>query len=133
MVFGATDKTSPRRESFPAGAPPGPRRPGPYTAAALPEHTGGPAAAGPCPRAQAAPGGTTRPPLLPGCHSGRDDGPEPQQRSLVDTEIALALARLGDSTDRVLATADALTDAQAAPACQLPGWTRRHGPTQHTR
>ena len=44
----------------------------------------------------------------------------------MDTEIALALARLGDSTDRVLATADALTDAQAAAACQLPGWTRGH-------
>ena len=40
MVFGATDKTLPRRESFPAGVPPG---------AALPQTTH--------------PGGTTIPPL----------------------------------------------------------------------
>jgi maleylpyruvate isomerase len=44
----------------------------------------------------------------------------------VDTEIALALARLGESTGRLLATADALTDAQAAAASGLPGWTRGH-------
>jgi maleylpyruvate isomerase len=44
----------------------------------------------------------------------------------VDTEIALALARLGDSTDRLLATADALTDRQAAAPSRLPGWTRGH-------
>ena len=44
----------------------------------------------------------------------------------MDTEIALALARLGDSTDRVLGSADALTDARAAAACRLPGWTRGH-------
>ena len=40
----------------------------------------------------------------------------------MDTEIALALAQLGESTDRLLATADALTDAQAAgavPAARL--------------
>ena len=30
----------------------------------------------------------------------------------MDTEITLALAQLGESTDRLLATADALTDAQ---------------------
>jgi maleylpyruvate isomerase len=44
----------------------------------------------------------------------------------VDTEIALALARVRESTDRVLATADALTDTQAAAASRLPGWTRGH-------
>jgi maleylpyruvate isomerase len=44
----------------------------------------------------------------------------------VDTEIALALAQLGESTDRLLATADALTDAQAAALSRLPGWTRGH-------
>ena len=44
----------------------------------------------------------------------------------MDTEIALALARVGESTDRVLATADALTDTQAAAASRLPGWTRGH-------
>ena len=99
MVFGATDKTSPRRESFPASAPPGPRCPGPCR---------------PSPR------------CLPGCHSTGDDGPEPCQRSPVHTEIALALARLGDSTDRLLATAGALDDAQAAAPSRLPGWTRGH-------
>ena len=44
----------------------------------------------------------------------------------MDTEIALALAQLGESTDRLLATADALTDAQAAAPSRLPGWTRGH-------
>ena len=44
----------------------------------------------------------------------------------MDSEIALALARLDDSTDRVLGTADALTDAQVAAASRLPGWTRGH-------
>jgi maleylpyruvate isomerase len=44
----------------------------------------------------------------------------------VNTEIALALARLGESTDRLLATADGLTDDQAAGASRLPGWTRGH-------
>ena len=42
----------------------------------------------------------------------------------MDTEIALA--RVGESTDRLLATADALSDAQAAAASRLPGWTRGH-------
>jgi maleylpyruvate isomerase len=44
----------------------------------------------------------------------------------VDHDIALALARLGDSTDRLLATAGALDDAQAAAPSRLPGWTRGH-------
>ena len=44
----------------------------------------------------------------------------------MNTEIALALARLGESTDRLLATADGLTDDQAAGASRLPGWTRGH-------
>ena len=44
----------------------------------------------------------------------------------MDTEITLALAQLGESTDRLLATADALTDAQAAALSRLPGWTRGH-------
>jgi maleylpyruvate isomerase len=42
----------------------------------------------------------------------------------VDTKVALA--RLGESTDRLLATAAALTDTQAAAASRLPGWTRGH-------
>ena len=44
----------------------------------------------------------------------------------MDTKIALALARVGESTDRLLATADALTDAEAAAGSRLPGWTRGH-------
>ena len=44
----------------------------------------------------------------------------------MDTEIAPALAQLSESTDRLLATADALTDAQAAGPSRLPGWTRGH-------
>jgi maleylpyruvate isomerase len=44
----------------------------------------------------------------------------------VDTEITLALAQLGESTGRLLATAGALTDAQAAALSRLPGWTRGH-------
>ena len=44
----------------------------------------------------------------------------------MDTEIALALVQLGESTDRLLATADTLTDAQVAGPSRLPGWTRGH-------
>ncbi len=123
MVFGATDKTPPRRESFPARAPPG------HAARAIhsPGHTARPAHR----RGLTAPDHAPRaappsPRFLPGCHSARDDGPELRQRSPVDTEIALALAQLGELTDRLLATADALTDAQAAAPSRLPGWTRGH-------
>ncbi len=42
----------------------------------------------------------------------------------MDTKITLA--RLGESTDRLLATADALTDTQVAGASRLPGWSRGH-------
>jgi maleylpyruvate isomerase len=44
----------------------------------------------------------------------------------VDTEIAEALQRIQESTDRLLASAAALTDAQAAAPSRLPGWTRGH-------
>jgi maleylpyruvate isomerase len=44
----------------------------------------------------------------------------------VSTEIAQALTRLSESTDRLLATADGLTDGQAAAGSRLPGWTRGH-------
>ena len=46
----------------------------------------------------------------------------------MDTEITVtvALDRLGQSTGRLLATAGTLTDAQAAGASRLPGWTRGH-------
>ncbi len=44
----------------------------------------------------------------------------------MDTEIAVALTRLGGSTDRLLATADVLTDTGTAAESRLPGWTRGH-------
>ncbi len=44
----------------------------------------------------------------------------------MDSEITLGLARLGDSTGRLAATAGGLDDAQAAAASRLPGWTRGH-------
>ncbi len=44
----------------------------------------------------------------------------------MDPKIALALTRLGELTDRLLATADGLTDAEAAAPSRLPGWTRGH-------
>ena len=44
----------------------------------------------------------------------------------MDPEIALALTRLGESTDRLLATADGLTDDEAAAPSRLPGWSRGH-------
>ena len=44
----------------------------------------------------------------------------------MDTEIALALGKLSESTDRLLVTSDALTDGQVAGPSRLPGWTRGH-------
>ena len=44
----------------------------------------------------------------------------------MSTEITRALARLSESTDLLLATADGLTDAQAAAGSRLPGWSRGH-------
>lgn len=44
----------------------------------------------------------------------------------MDTKIALAQVQLGESTDRLLASADGLADAQAAAPSRLPGWTRGH-------
>ena len=44
----------------------------------------------------------------------------------MDSEITLALARIGEATGRLLATAGALDDARAAAASRLPGWTRGH-------
>jgi len=44
----------------------------------------------------------------------------------VDTEISSSLARIDASTGQLLASAGALTDAQAAGPSRLPGWTRGH-------
>jgi len=44
----------------------------------------------------------------------------------VDTEISPALDRIQESTGQLLTSAGALTDAQAAGASRLPGWTRGH-------
>ena len=44
----------------------------------------------------------------------------------MDTEISPALDRIQESTRQLLTSARALTDAQAAGASRLPGWTRGH-------
>ncbi len=44
----------------------------------------------------------------------------------MDADITPALASIAESTGRLLATADALTDAQAHGSSLLPGWTRGH-------
>jgi maleylpyruvate isomerase len=44
----------------------------------------------------------------------------------VDSETAQQLAGIQESTDRLLAAASGLTDAQAAAPSRLPGWTRGH-------
>jgi len=44
----------------------------------------------------------------------------------VDSETAQQLAGIQESTDRLLAAASRLTDAQAAAPSRLPGWTRGH-------
>jgi maleylpyruvate isomerase len=44
----------------------------------------------------------------------------------VDVQTRQALARIGDATGRLGATAAGLTDAQAAAPSLLPGWTRGH-------
>src|SRR5437870_12625963 len=41
-------------------------------------------------------------------------------------EVSHSLDRLAAATDRVLATATALSDAQAREPSLLPGWTRGH-------
>ena len=42
------------------------------------------------------------------------------------SDLARAVALLGDSVDRLLSTADTLTDEQLRGASLLPGWTRAH-------
>jgi maleylpyruvate isomerase len=49
----------------------------------------------------------------------RKDGP-------VDDEVSQSLASIGAATDRLLATAAGLTDAQLREPSRLPGWTRGH-------
>jgi maleylpyruvate isomerase len=49
----------------------------------------------------------------------RKDGP-------VDDEVSRSLASVGVATDRLLATAAALTDGQVCEPSRLPGWTRGH-------
>lgn len=44
----------------------------------------------------------------------------------MDSETAQQLAGIQESTDRLLAAASRLTDAQAAAPSRLPGWTRGH-------
>ena len=41
-------------------------------------------------------------------------------------EVRRSMARIGEATDRLLASAAALTDASAGEPSLLPGWTRGH-------
>lgn len=44
----------------------------------------------------------------------------------MDDEVSRSLASIGAATDRLLATAAALTDGQLREPSRLPGWTRGH-------
>jgi maleylpyruvate isomerase len=44
----------------------------------------------------------------------------------MDDEVRQSMTRIGEATDRLLAAADALTDAGAGEPSLLPGWTRGH-------
>ena len=44
----------------------------------------------------------------------------------MDDEVRRSMARIGDATDRLLASAARLTDAGAGEPSPLPGWTRGH-------
>ena len=44
----------------------------------------------------------------------------------MDDEVRRSMARIGEATDRLLASAAALTDASAGEPSLLPGWTRGH-------
>ena len=44
----------------------------------------------------------------------------------MDDEVRRSMARIGEETDRVLASAAALTDASAGEPSLLPGWTRAY-------
>ena len=44
----------------------------------------------------------------------------------MDDEVRRPMARIGEATDRLLASAAALTDAGAGEPSLLPGWTRGH-------
>src|SRR2546430_5157230 len=41
-------------------------------------------------------------------------------------QVRRSMARIGEATDRLLASAAALTDARAGEPSLLPGWTRGH-------
>jgi maleylpyruvate isomerase len=44
----------------------------------------------------------------------------------MDDEVRRSMARIGEATDRLLASAATLTDAGAREPSRLPGWTRGH-------
>jgi maleylpyruvate isomerase len=44
----------------------------------------------------------------------------------MDDEVRRSMARIGEATDRLLASASALTDAGVGEPSLLPGWTRGH-------
>ena len=92
------------------------------------DKNGGPKIPSPCPRP-----GIRRVPS-PACHAvgedcpgyGKRDGPRAGKGVRMDDEVRRSMARIGEATDRLLASAAALTDASAGEPSLLPGWTRGH-------
>jgi maleylpyruvate isomerase len=59
--------------------------------------------------------------------TGKQDGPAGRLKGArMDDEVRRSMARIGEATDRLLASAATLTDASAGEPSPLPGWTRGH-------
>src|SRR6516164_11535621 len=59
--------------------------------------------------------------------TGKQDGRRrPPREHRMDDEARRSMTRIGEATDRLLASAAALTDATAREPSALPGWTRGH-------
>jgi maleylpyruvate isomerase len=59
--------------------------------------------------------------------AGKQDGRRrPAKEHRMDDEARRSMTRIGEATDRLLASAAALTDATVREPSPLPGWTRGH-------
>jgi maleylpyruvate isomerase len=58
--------------------------------------------------------------------TGKPDGPGAAREHRMDNEVLRSMARIGEATDRLVASAATLTDAQMREPSLLPGWTRGH-------
>jgi maleylpyruvate isomerase len=59
--------------------------------------------------------------------TGKQDGPRrPAREHRMEDEARPAMTRIGEATDRLLASAATLTDASTGEPSLLPGWTRGH-------